>query len=69
MTENEHDYANGLRDGRLQALEKVTGQHHDRLNNHADRLKILERLAWIMIGVIGFIQVWPAIHDFLTRGS
>ena len=62
----ERDYDDGLRDGQIQALEKITAQHHDRLNDHSDRLRVLERIAWILVGVIGFIQVWPALEKLLT---
>ena len=63
--EHHPDYADGLRDGQIQSLEKITAQHHDRLNDHSDRLRVLERIAWALLGIIGFIELWPKIAELL----
>ena len=59
-------YQDGLRDGRLRALEEIAHRHHDRLDDHSARIRILERIAWILAGIIGFIQLWPTIERMLT---
>lgn len=64
--ENHPDYADGLRDGQIQALEKITAQHDLRLNDHADRLRVLERIVWALGGIIAFVQFWPHIQRILT---
>lgn len=64
--EHHPDYGDGLRDGKIQALEQITGQHHDRLNDHGQRLAVLERIAWALMGIIALVQLWPALTRFLS---
>lgn len=61
LTMQEHDYEAGLRDGRIQALEKITAEHHDRLNQHSERFRVIERIMWGLIGAYVFVQFVPAL--------
>ena len=67
MTEPNHDYAEGLRDGKISALEHRMTDHHDRLNNHSSRLWVLERVSWVAIGGILLMQFGPVLVSFLKR--
>ncbi len=58
-------YDDGLRDGKIQAIEHMQSLQNERLDDHASRLRVLERVAWITLGVIGFIQVWPTLERIL----
>jgi len=57
-------YDDGLRDGRLDALEHMQAMQNDRIANHSQRIAMLERVAWILIGVVGFLQLGPTIQSW-----
>ncbi len=57
------DYEDGLRDGQIAALEEVASSHKDRLDNHANRLRTLERVIWMLAGVIAFVNLWPQLQS------
>ena len=61
-------YADGLRDGRILAVEDMQVKQNDRMDSHSKRLTLLERVAWIMFGVVGMIQFAPALTKFLGIG-
>lgn len=58
-------YDDGVRDGKLEALEDITGKHSDRLDSHSKRLTLLERIMWAGGGIVAFIQLVPLIKPFL----
>jgi hypothetical protein len=60
-------YEEGVIAGELKALEKTMTNHNERLNHHSHRLRILERVAWSMFGIIGFMQLLPVINTFLGK--
>ena len=45
---NERTYEDGLRDGKIAALEKVAANHKERLDHHSNRLRTLERVAYCL---------------------
>ena len=59
-------YADGLRDGKIQAIEEMQARQNIRLDDHSARLRVLERVAWILVGVIGFIQIWPTLERIVS---
>jgi len=59
-------YEDGLRDGQILALEKTVGEHQDRMNNHAIRLSKLERVMYMMGGVIIFLEIAPVVKTFFA---
>lgn len=58
-------YADGLRDGRILAVEDMQVNQNTRLDQAEKRLTVLERVAWILIGVVGLIQFSPAVRGVL----
>lgn len=60
-------YEEGLRDGQLKALEEIVSSHKDRLDHHSGRIRRLERVAWITLGVVLTIQLLPQIQNLLQR--
>ena len=60
-------YNEGLRDGKIEALEHIIGVHADRLNQHSNRIRWLERIIWSLAGVIFFLQMLPYFQQFLSR--
>lgn len=58
-------YEDGLRDGKIEALEDVAASHKDRLDHHSSRLRMLERIIWALAGIVGFIEFWPKIQMFI----
>ena len=57
---SEKTYEDGLRDGRISALEEISGQHRDRLDSHSTRLRRMERIMWGGGGMILLIQLIPS---------
>jgi len=58
-------YADGLRDGRILAVEDMQVTQNNRLTSHSGRITVLERVAWILAGATAVIQFAPAIRSFL----
>ena len=54
-------YAEGVRDGQLAAIETVVGEHKYRLDSHSARIRSLEKIMWIMAGVLGVLQFMPTV--------
>ena len=52
-----HDYEAGLRDGRIEAIEKMQIHQNHRLNHHDMRLSSLERITYIAVGMVLLVQV------------
>lgn len=63
----DHDYEAGLRDGKIQALEKRAGDHEVILEKHEARIRTQERVTWIITGIILFLQTWSTIEDIINR--
>lgn len=59
-------YEDGLRDGRLSALEAMLSRHGERLDGHAKRLHIQERLAYGLMGAIFLLELAPALQRFFN---
>ena len=62
---SDRSYDEGLRDGKIEAIEHMQGLQNTRLDDHEQRLRVQERVAWILMGVVGFIQIWPTIEGML----
>lgn len=58
-------YEDGLIEGRLGAVETMLGEHKGRLDNHAQRLQIGERVIYALGGVLVLIQVFPAFQKLI----
>ncbi len=58
-------YADGLRDGKIVAVEDMNVVQNARLSKHDSRIAVLERVAWILAGATAVIQFAPAIRHFL----
>lgn len=58
-------YEEGVTEGKLAYLKSVTETLTIRVNDHSQRLRILERAMWVMLGIVTIIQIWPSIQKFL----
>jgi hypothetical protein len=65
-------YEDGLRAGEIESLRIMAAHHKDRLDSHEKRfnwhetrLRILERVAWIVVGAYGLAIALPAIKNLL----
>ena len=63
MAETQRTYEDGLRDGKIEALENVAGNHADRLDSHSARLRWMERIIWACGGAFALVQLIPEIKD------
>ena len=51
--------------GQVEALEKTLESHKARMDGHAQRLRILERIVWLATGVFVFLGVLPKLSDLI----
>lgn len=58
-------YADGLRDGQIQAIEKMQVAQNVRLDDQGKRISVLEKFAWVLGGVVLVVQFAPAVRNFL----
>lgn len=71
MTTSGHtSYEDGLRDGKLEALAKRADGHDRRFLDHEHkfmahetRFRAIERLMWLLMGAIAFMNFYPAIKS------
>ena len=56
-------YEDGVRDGKIEALEDITAKQGDRLDSHSRRLSRLERVIYALGGVVAFIEFAPDIRN------
>jgi hypothetical protein len=59
--EHKRSYLEGLRDGQIQQLEGRMNDFNAELKSHESRLRILEKISYAMLGIVGLIQVLPAL--------
>ena len=60
------DYEEGMRDGRLKAMEHRLDSHDRVKDNHERRLVYLERIVWGCFGILFLSSVWPSIEGMLN---
>ena len=63
------DYEEGMRDGRLKAMESRLDKHDVVKDNHERRLIYLERIVWGVFGVMFLSTVWPKLEVMLGAFS
>jgi len=61
----EKTYQDGIIEGEIKAVAAMAADNKGRLDNHSQRLRILERLVWIVFGGGMVINFWPQIKMFL----
>lgn len=59
---DERSYLEGLRDGQIQELERRMDINDDTMKSHENRLRILERISYAMLAIVGFIQILPEVQ-------
>ena len=64
----DHDYEAGLRDGKIEALEKMQAQHNARMEIFDDRfdkcdarLRLQEKITYGLLGAIALVEFLPQI--------
>ena len=58
-------YDDGVRDGKIEALEATSAKHSERLDRHSKRIALLEKAAWVVLGIVLAIQLVPEAKDFI----
>lgn len=69
QTDEAHNrsYLEGLRDGQLQELEFRMDKTDKQMESHELRLRILEKISYAMLGVVGLIEILPAIEHIIKQ--
>lgn len=62
-------YEQGLLEGQLREHSNILKAHDDRMDSHSNRIRPLERVAWVGIGGIMVLQVIVPLIRFLTNGG
>jgi hypothetical protein len=62
----DHSYEEGVRDGRIAALERRADAHDDHYGNHERRLIYIERIVVGMLAIVTFTSVGPEIMGFFN---
>ena len=62
---SDSEYQDGLREGRLRALEESEANHGRRLDMHERRLTAQERITYALLGAIALVQILPVLKDLL----
>ena len=57
-----NDYEEGMRDGRLKAIEHRINIQDVKMDNHERRLAYLERIVWGVFGVMFLSTIWPKLE-------
>ena len=67
MNSGDHagDYEEGLRDGRIAALEAAVVAHTVKSDNHERRLVYIERIIYGMAGILFLSAIWPKLEVML----
>lgn len=69
MPEHQKTYEQGRIAGEIQALKDIAGDHKDRLDHHSNRLRLLERLMWAVLGIIALLRIWPSLPALLVGAA
>lgn len=64
--EEQRAYDDGLRDGKIESLGGRLDDQAERMVDHAKRLSLLERICWIMFGIVATIQFLPSARAVLS---
>jgi hypothetical protein len=62
VTDPGTDYQEGLRDGRLDAIERRIDNHENKSENHERRLMYLERIVAGFAAIVFLSTVWPRLE-------
>lgn len=60
-------YEDGLIEGEIMLLKAMSESHALRLDVHTQRLSILERIIWMVSGVMIFLQTFPVVKEVFTN--
>ena len=61
------EYQDGLREGRLRALEEAEAKHGRRLDMHDRRLTAQERITYALLGAIALVQILPVLKEVVGQ--
>jgi hypothetical protein len=67
--EHTSDYEEGLRDGRLKALEHRIALHEIKADNHERRLMYLEKIVAGFVAIVFLSTIWPKLEAMLSAVS
>ena len=65
---NEKTYEDGVREGEIVLLKKMSAKHESRLDAHAQRLQRTERLIYAVGGALALLQFLPSIQKLIGGG-
>jgi len=59
------DFERGQLIGKVDALEKMMVHHKERMDSHAARLRLLERMQYVLLGGLAVLQLLPMLGKIL----
>jgi hypothetical protein len=63
---NEQTYEEGLRDGKINALEQISAMHDDRIETVEKRVSSLEKVAYAFIGALALLEFIPLLQEVIS---
>ncbi len=60
------EYEQGLRDGRLRAIEAMQVEQNERMDSHERRIQSAERIQHGLLGAIVLVQIIPMLEGIIT---
>ena len=60
--QQQQSYEDGVREGRMRALEAAQLRVHERMDGHEKRLTAQERITYSLLGALALLQIWPALQ-------
>ena len=63
-----HEYEDGVRDGKIATLEQVLKNHESRMDSHERRLNLLEKTSFALFGAIALAEFLPSLKNLIQGG-
>ncbi len=52
--------------GMMSAQENILKNHHERISSNEKSIKTLEKVAYSLVGIIGFVQLFPNVKGIFS---
>lgn len=63
--ELEDAFRAGKRAGKIESIDRILQSHSTKIEKIEDSIRMQERVAYMLIGAIAFIEIWPALKGVL----
>ena len=57
----------GLKEGKISAMEAILARVHERLDEHNRRLTSQEKVSYGLLGIVAFVQILPLLSNIFEK--